>query len=440
MSDFSRAVDSAMTSLCGCDRTAGPVLVALSGGADSVALLLSLKEAGWDVVAAHCNFHLRGEDSDADERFVQDLCRSNGVQLHLHHPDVLGYMHSHGASLEMACRDLRYAWFEEMRKSLDAQAVAVGHHREDNIETLMLNLLRGTGLSGLGGMRWRRENDVIRPMLRMSKKEILEYLASVGQSWRLDKSNNENDVKRNRIRNLVMPKIYEVFPDAPIRITDTIHRSSEGLTLYKALLDEKMQSYRDESGAVNVSALLADYGHLAGMMLFEALRDKGLSREMTEDIMANPNRDSALFGAFHLRDGILYPIEDTEDIAPSDYDIESGPWELKTIIPAEFHPARNHFHAFFDADTIPAGKWTVRGWRKGDRIRPFGMKGSRLVSDIFTDRKVPLPFRKSIPIVEVGGKVVWIPGVINSSEFPITPHTSRIFQFIWRDSDDLECV
>ena len=181
-----------------------PILVALSGGADSVALLRALHEAGCHSHAAHCNFHLRGDESMRDEQFVRDLCARLEIPLTVKDFDVAAWQQAHGGSVEMACRELRYAWFEQERERLQCSVIAVAHHADDQIETFFLNLLRGTGIKGLTGMS-RLSGHIWRPLLVVSRQDILDYLFEIGQGYVTDSTNAQNDYRRNRLRNIVLP-------------------------------------------------------------------------------------------------------------------------------------------------------------------------------------------------------------------------------------------
>ena len=200
-------------------KTNNLYLVALSGGADSVTLLLLLKEHGFNVHAAHCNFHLRGAESDRDETFCVELCRGLGVELHRAHFDTREYAELHKVSIEMAARELRYNWFAQLCKDIDAAGVCVAHHRDDSVETVLLNLVRGTGLRGLTGIKAKSEQTmtcrhnpqkqsklvVLRPLLCVSRAEIEDFLVKRGQKYVTDSTNLEADVQRNKIRLQVLP-------------------------------------------------------------------------------------------------------------------------------------------------------------------------------------------------------------------------------------------
>ena len=218
----------------------GKYIVALSGGADSVSLLFVLKhlehELGIGVEAAHCNFHLRGAESVRDEEFCKQLCERLSVPLHLIHFDTQAYADLHRVSIEMAARDLRYGYFENLRRDIEAQDICVAHHRDDSVETVLLNLVRGTGLRGLRGIQPRNGN-IIRPLLSLSREDIVQYLDALGESYVTDSTNLHNDVKRNKIRLDVMPLLRELNPSVSQSIFESSLRVTEALKIF----DEAIQ-------------------------------------------------------------------------------------------------------------------------------------------------------------------------------------------------------
>ena len=208
-------------------------LVALSGGADSVALLLCLKELGYHVEAVHCNFNLRGEESLRDEQFCEDLCQRENIPLHKAHFDTQAYADLHKVSIEMAARELRYRYFFQLKEALGADGVCVGHHKEDTVETILINLVRGTGLSGLMGIR-PRNHDVIRPLLCVTRQEIEDYLHQHAVSFVTDSTNLIDDVVRNKIRLNVIPQLSEINPS----VTDAILTTANHLSEVDAIVQE----------------------------------------------------------------------------------------------------------------------------------------------------------------------------------------------------------
>ena len=211
----------------------GSYIVALSGGADSVALLLILKNLGMSIHAAHCNFHLRGEESERDEQFCVDLCEHEGICLHRIHFDTLTYAEKHKVSIEMAARDLRYRYFAQLARDIEADGICVAHHRDDNVETLLLNLLRGSGVDGLAAIAPKNGN-ILRPLLCISRQDILDYLAEKGQDYITDSTNLEDDALRNKIRHHVIPLLETLNPAA----RENIAQSARYLRQAKQMLDD----------------------------------------------------------------------------------------------------------------------------------------------------------------------------------------------------------
>ena len=228
-------------------------LVALSGGADSVVLLSLLKEHGFNVHAAHCNFRLRGAESDRDEAFCVDLCRQLDVELHRVHFDTRTYADLHKVSIEMAARELRYRWFEQLRQDIGAAGICVAHHRDDSVETLLLNLVRGTGLRGMTGIQ-PRNGYILRPLLCVSRTEIEAFLAERGQKYVTDSTNLEADVLRNKVRLQVLPLLCELNP----AVSENIQRTAENLGEAQEVLDAILDNYKD-SNVLELSEL-SKYG------------------------------------------------------------------------------------------------------------------------------------------------------------------------------------
>ncbi|EJX03254.1 tRNA(Ile)-lysidine synthetase [gut metagenome] len=258
-----------------------PIVVGLSGGADSVSLLAILVRLGYDCVALHCNFHLRGDESDRDEEFSRNFATSLDVPFHKIDFDTVGYASSHHLSIEMAARELRYSWFGKMREDLGAQAIAVAHHRDDSIETLLMNMLRGSGIRGMGGIR-ARNGYVVRPLLCVSREEILGWLESQGYSYVVDSTNLSDAYTRNFIRLRLLPLLEELNPAARTTLARTAeHLSAAGL-IYQYVVDRAKRELILPDGTIPIERLL-EYP-APETILFEILKDYGFSRTQSDDI------------------------------------------------------------------------------------------------------------------------------------------------------------
>lgn len=258
------------------------ILVALSGGADSTALLLILKELGYKVHALHCNFHLRGEESNRDQTFVEELCKQNDVPLSVRHFQTEEKAKRRGISLEMAARDLRYDWFREEMKNLKASCIAVAHHRDDQAETLLLNLLRGTGLRGMAGMQPKHEG-IIRPLLCLSREEILDYLQERGQSFVTDSTNSERIAQRNKVRLDVIPLLREINPAVVEHLNLASESVRQSLPYYKKGIETTFVENGITETCFPLSALSSQ------TLLHEWLLDKGFNRAQEEEMLCASN-------------------------------------------------------------------------------------------------------------------------------------------------------
>lgn len=232
----------------------GKYIVALSGGADSVCLLRVMLSMGYNVEAAHCNFRLRGDESNRDEEFCTSLCARLDVPLHKVHFDTREYASLHKVSIEMAARELRYAYFEQLRLAIGADGIVVAHHSDDNVETILLNLVRGTGIYGLEGIK-PRNGFILRPLLCLSKNEILDYLSSVNQDFITDSSNLVDDVQRNKIRLNLMPVLRSVNPSASENILTTAENISQAARVYSHAINESVNECFDGK-ALDITKLL----------------------------------------------------------------------------------------------------------------------------------------------------------------------------------------
>lgn len=238
-------------------KRAEKVVVTCSGGGDSIFLLHILNKLGFDCIVAHCNFHLRGEESDRDENFVREFCEKENLKLLVEHFDTKQFALENKLSIEMAARELRYTWFEKIRTEYNASAIAVAHHSDDSIETILLNLLRGTGLKGICGIR-QKNGYVVRPLLCVNRKEIEEYLKENGISYITDSTNLENEYTRNKIRNIVMPILREINPQIDSVMLSNAENFTAAESIYRSVIEKEKSSaisLTDDSYIVNLKVV-----------------------------------------------------------------------------------------------------------------------------------------------------------------------------------------
>lgn len=425
----------------------GYYIVALSGGADSVCLLLKMKSEGYRIEAAHCNFRLRGAESDRDEAFCVDLCRREGIALHLAHFDTRAFARLHGVSIEMAARQLRYSYFEQLRCDLGADGVCVAHHVEDQVETVLLNLVRGTGLRGLTGME-ERNGTIFRPMLRATRKEIESYLSGMGQDYVVDSSNLVDDVKRNRIRLDVLPQLEQMNPS----LMSDISRMTRHLSDAQRIIDYDVETWlRHNSGVVRTDNRgtyveadilvdeLLDFPS-PGYLLFEMLRRFGFNGVQAEQIFAQIRHGQGRLwtSATHeltLDRGHLLVRPKEAPLRPllipetGTYVHQSLRLRVERIERDEAFELDKSAHvAMLDARLV-AFPLTFRPVGSGDRFVPFGMKGSKLVSDYLTDRKRNLfQKRAQCVVTDSSGRILWLVGERTDGRFAIGDTTTEVLK------------
>ncbi|MBO5296879.1 MAG: tRNA lysidine(34) synthetase TilS [Candidatus Homeothermus sp.] len=428
---------------------ASKVIVALSGGADSVALLVVLHESGYDCIAAHCDFHLRGEESERDRRYAESVASQYASQYRETHFDVNTYKKEHGVSTEMACRDLRYEWFRKLSEEYGGIPVAIAHHHDDNIETLLLNLLRGTGITGLTGMQYRN-GIFIRPMLDCRRKEVEAFLSDKKIPYVTDSTNLISDVKRNKLRNIILPELRREFPDADKGLATTLHNLRDTATLFDTLVNDAASRFIN-GNRISIARLAGEFPQ-APALLFEMLKPYGFNATHVNDMMEAVNSLTAsgkqFFSSTHratLNRGELIIGEnrthpDTKlTIDPAD-SISLPEWlTAEWITPDHFKPDRSGNTLYLDSSALEGSPvFTLRHRKEGDRIAPFGMKGSRLVSDIFSDAKLSVNEKNTVWLLTRDDTILWIAGMRTSRHFAVTPSTRRILALRYHPLKDTE--
>ena len=418
------------------------LIVALSGGADSVALLLILARLDYNIEAVHCNFHLRGEESMRDEEFVRELCERRGIKLTVAHFDTTVYAAEKKISIEMAARELRYDFFEKERERAKAKAIAVAHHKDDIAETMILNLLRGTGIKGLHGIKAKNGN-IVRPLLGCGKQEILDYLQQFGETFVTDSSNLKNDYTRNKIRLEIIPLMREINPSICATLAETAEKIAEAENVYDQGIEEGKSRVLD-GNCISIDALLKEPSPLA--LLHEILHPLGFNSAQCEDILLNAregesgrghsstthtvSRDRGTLLILPIEeDGVNYinkelVIDCKTGTAYGDISVEKMPFD-GTI-------DKSATTAMLDCAKLSL-PLTLRNSATGDRFRPYGMRGSKLVSDYLTDRKKSLrEKRRQLVVTDSKGAIVWLVGERVAAPFAISKGTAHIIKLTWR--------
>lgn len=402
------------------------ILIALSGGADSVALLRVLHALGYSCECAHCNFHLRGEESDRDEAFVQQLCKTHQIKLHIKHFDTDTYAKSHQLSIEMAARELRYEWFESLRQELNAQVIAVAHHRDDSVETFMLNLIRGTGINGLKGIA-PQNGWIVRPLLQVSREDIIDYLQEILQDYVTDSTNLQDVYVRNKIRLSILPLMKEINPSIMETIQDTSMRLADVASIYhqerKKTLEHSVIKVSDHFQRISIDKILMDIAPAS--LLFELLSPLGFNISQIKDIhrslehsQAGKRFISKNWELIRDREDLLIQRIDSECIVP-ELIVQEIERTASFILPKDKHIA------CLDADKVKL-PLTIRKWQVGDKFIPFGMNGKKKISDYMTDKKFSLFQKESQYVVCSEDKIVWLVNERCDNRYRITDQTRRI--------------
>ena len=390
------------------------VIIALSGGADSVALLCLLQTLGYNCEAAHCNFHLRGKESDRDEAFVCQLCAKRQVPLHIVHFNTVRTAEERHISIEMAARELRYEWFEEIRRKSGANVIAVAHHRDDSVETLLLNLIRGTGINGLRGIR-PKNGHIVRPLLCLDRKEIINYLNRTGQDYVTDSTNLQDEYTRNKIRLNLLPMMQEINPSVKESIFNTAEHLSEVSIIYKKSIEEATKRVQTTEG-ICIDALMQETA--PETLLFEILYPLGFNAAQIRDIYrALEGQPGKTFSSEHWR-----VVKDRKYLLIEAYQQVEQPllaMEKYSLTP-DFIIPRDKEVACFDADKL-LHPLSLRLWQQGDVFTRFGMKGRKKVSDYIT-----LLRKEQQWVLCCGKDIIWLVGERTDNRFRVDSSTQRV--------------
>lgn len=415
-------------------------IVALSGGADSVALLRVLLAAGYRIEAAHCNFHLRGDESDRDEQFVKNLCQQNDVPIHLIHFDTAEYASLHQVSIEMAARELRYRYFDQLRQDIGAETVCVAHHRDDAVETFLMNLLRGAGIHGLTGIR-PRNGHIVRPLLCVSRQDILQYLDSIGQDYVTDSTNLVDDVLRNKIRLHLIPLLNQLSPTASDNIARSAAYLSEAEKLYNASVAQCA-----EGNVPPFSLPISDIKQSPSplCLLHELLSPLGFNRSQIDQLLdcldstsgkefSSPSHTLVIDRDRLIVEPISSPLPPLRIPEPGNYRT-SDQRLLKVESTSVITVSKTPYCATLDLSKVQF-PLTLRPVREGDAFCPFGMSGHRLVSDFLTDLKLSvLEKRRQLVVTDATDTILWLVGLRTDNRFRVTPDTTTILRLTFLPS------
>ncbi|NNF31260.1 MAG: tRNA lysidine(34) synthetase TilS [Flavobacteriaceae bacterium] len=409
------------------------LLIACSGGLDSVVMTYLFKDMGFDIGLAHCNFSLRGSESDGDEAFVTDLAEKLNIPSYVETFDTREYADTRKLSIQMAARELRYLWFDEILRDFHCDFLLTAHHADDNLETLFINLSRGTGLRGLTGIPEQSDN-LVRPLLPFSRDEILKYAKEERYFWREDSSNKEIDYLRNAIHHDVIPPLKRHIPKLLKSLEKTqghLRESQSLLEDYLVLIRQLVMVEQEDGYSINISKISNLPNTEA--LLYELLRPFGFTawKDISELIHAQSGKFivSASHRLVKDRDLLLLteiPLEDnaeeTEILRTTKRIEHPIPLIISSVVTKGVNTDKE---IFVDANTLTY-PLKVRRWRGGDYFYPIGMQGKKKLSKYFKDEKLSLVAKEKIWLLCSGEQIVWIIGHRADDRYKVGPETTQI--------------
>lgn len=412
------------------------ILLAVSGGVDSLLLVELFVQSGLKPAIAHCNFKLRGVDADQDQRFVKDYAQKHGLRFFTTNFDTKKYSTDHGISIQMAARELRYEYFRALMEEHNLDYLATAHHADDSLETILLNLGRGTGLQGLSGISPNR-NKVLRPLLPFSKNEIESMARSLDLQWREDASNAKTDYQRNYIRHKVLPVLKENFPGFEKSFDKTQRQLQDESELFSHLIQEKIAELEVVEHQTR-KLPIAEISNIPGVKsLLHFWLQPYSEFDLTSIVDCLQGESGKVFenGRYQLlvdRDFLI--LQKCKEVKDESFHIEETTEEIKTPLPILFEslPIENHelirdkSIAMLDKDklTFPL---TLRRWQAGDNFISLGMKGKKKLSDFFIDQKVNRFEKDNSWVLTSGNDIVWVINHRIDDRFKISDDTKTVY-------------
>ncbi|MFY0685552.1 MAG: tRNA lysidine(34) synthetase TilS [Cyclobacteriaceae bacterium] len=417
-------------------QTSDRLLVAVSGGVDSMALAELLRQLNYEFDLVHVNFQLRDEASDRDAQLVSEWSVVHGIVLHSCCVDTMTYANEKGISVQMAARDLRYDYFEQLMRDRNFSHVVTAHHANDNLETVLFNLSKGCGIRGVRGIKGRAYNR-IRPLLVFSKDQLIDWAMKVGLKWREDVSNDDIKYQRNLIRKEVIPTLQQINPS----LLETINHTFERLQGVERVIDDRLEVLRskfvDQTEQGVIIKTLWINGDNDSFLLCELLRDYGVTYVQSKQIVEALGNVGALFltNKYTLnidRDQLVVRPIDTEtaneiliDSSVGDYEFYGRVFQTSVISKSDFRLDTSSLVAQLDLACVKF-PLIIRKWKLGDSFVPLGMKGRKKVSDFLVDEKIPRILKQDVHVVESDGQICWIVSQRIDDRFKVTDKTHNV--------------
>lgn len=425
------------------------ILLAVSGGVDSVAMVRLFKDAGYCFGIAHVNFGLRGEESDGDEAFVKTLANQLEVPFYSKNFNTKKFAADHKISIQMAARDLRYSWFEEIVKEEGFRFVSTAHHLDDQAETFFINILRGTGISGMHGIMPKQGN-IIRPLMFTTREKIMSFALERKLAWRDDRSNKSRKYLRNKLRLDVLSELYKINPQFSHKLNESIGHLREVESIYNnhiAGITADLVQHTPEAILISIDWVYEYEPH--DTYLFELLKPYGFTFSVVKEIVHSLDTFSGkvFYSPTHrlLRDRenfIIQPIAELteESFNNKIYTIDRNASQMVCPIILDWHetdqiadlPMGKASIACLDLDKLKFPLY-LRKWKRGDWFMPLGLKGRKKISDFFINQKISLADKEKTWLLLSGEDIVWVIGKRIDNRFRITPKTKKAFVLLAKD-------
>ena len=417
------------------------ILIALSGGVDSVVLATLMHKANYNIALAHCNFHLRDEESNRDEAFVRSWAKENNVELFVKEFDTYGYMKENKISLEMAARDLRYEWFNSLMETKKFDFLCTAHHLDDSIETFFINLLRGTGIAGLHGIQAKNDK-ITRPLLFATREEILNYAKENNITYVEDSTNAETKFTRNKIRHNLFPILREINPNFENALKKDIEYLNDTEFIFRKEIEKaKSEIIETEQEVIKINISKLKQLNPMKIYLYEILSEYGFNETNTNDILPCLDEISGkqFFSKTHrlVKDREYIFIDVIKNNTTNDFFlidncqsslIDPLKMQIELLRDLKFiNISKDKNIAMLDADLLKF-PLILRKWRQGDSFVPFGMKKEKKLSDYFTSNKYSLLDKENQWILCSEDKILWIVGERIDDRFRISNKTKNILK------------
>jgi tRNA(Ile)-lysidine synthase len=404
------------------------ILVTVSGGADSMVLASLMHENGFQIAVAHCNYQLRGADSDADEKLVKDWCSERQISFHSKRVQTQKLVDETNESIQMVARKVRYAFFDELMKEYDYATTALAHNLDDRIESLLINVLRGTGFRGLQGMPSQRK-EIIRPLSGISKDEIRTYAEKNGIPFREDASNAETYYLRNWVRLRLLPMLHQIDSDSFSKLQKLTERTEKEISNYDNWIGEKLSEATSENGLFVESIQNSE---VPFTLLKEFLKPKGFSSDQVFEVLDILNSESGkeVVSETHR------VVKSRNQLIVSEIELSVNKPDLhfEVIERSDLKSLRQPQNvALVDSNLVNLNedKLVLRKWKKGDRFQPLGMKGWKKLSDFFIDEKLSIIEKEQLWLLTYQNEIVWVVGHRIDNRFKVTGETEKVLKITY---------